>query len=68
MRNQKHLYFYLAYAGAIPFLLCAILFAFKIQKIPILGNLQTVISTYSLVIASFMAGTHWGQHLQQTGK
>lgn len=68
MRNQKRLYFYLAYAGTIPFLLCAILFAFKIQKIPILGNLSTVISVYSLVIASFMAGAHWGQHLNQNGK
>lgn len=68
MRNKNDLYLYLSYAGSIPFLLCAVLFALKVQIIPILGNLKIVLSVYSLIIASFMAGTHWGQHLRQPDK
>lgn len=56
------------YAGTVPFLLCTLLLIFKIWIIPFLGNVQTVISIYGLVIASFMAGIHWGQHLKWTDR
>lgn len=68
MSNKKKLYTCLTYAGAIPFLLCTLLLVFKVQVIPVLGSVQTIISIYGLVIASFMNGAHWGQHLRLTDK
>ncbi len=54
---------YLTFAGAIPFVLCAILITIGIDVIPVLGKTEYVLSLYGLVIASFMAGAHWGNHL-----
>lgn len=54
---------YLIFAGAIPFVLCAILITIGIDVIPVLGKTEYVLSLYGLVIASFMAGAHWGNHL-----
>lgn len=54
---------YLTFAGAIPFVLCAILITVGIEVIPALGKTEHVLSIYGLVIASFMAGAHWGNHL-----
>ncbi len=68
MNKKNPLYFYLTYAGMIPFLICAVLFIFKIQMIPILGLVQKIIGVYGLVIASFMTGVHWGQHLERSDK
>ncbi len=60
---MKRLYPYLTYAGALPFVLCALCMVLDIHIIPLLGPTDQVISVYALVITSFMAGTHWGQHL-----
>ena len=54
---------YLTFAGAIPFVACAILLVMGISDIPILGATADVLSAYGLVIASFMAGSQWGNHL-----
>jgi hypothetical protein len=54
---------YLTFAGAIPFVACALLLAISIDSLPYLGATTDVLSTYGLVIASFMAGAHWGNHL-----
>lgn len=64
---KKH-YIYLTYAGSLPFVFCAILLLLNINTIPILGNVELILSVYSLVIASFMAGSHWGQHLNISNK
>lgn len=53
----------LAYAGALPFIFCALLFAMGVKTLPIIGSLDALISTYALLIASFMAGINWGQGL-----
>ncbi len=54
---------YLTFAGAIPFIACAILLVIGISDIPILGATADILSAYGLVIASFMAGSQWGNHL-----
>ena len=54
---------YLAFAGAIPFVLCAVFIIMGVDTIPVLGKTTHILSIYGLVIASFMAGAHWGNHL-----
>ncbi|WP_350557592.1 DUF3429 domain-containing protein [Psychrobacter sp. CAL346-MNA-CIBAN-0220] len=54
---------YLTFAGAIPFVVCTILLIMGIGAIPVLGRTAHILSIYGLVIASFMAGAHWGNHL-----
>ncbi|WP_201558693.1 DUF3429 domain-containing protein [Psychrobacter sp. 72-O-c] len=54
---------YLTFAGAIPFVVCAFLITIDVDAIPILGKTVHILSIYGLVIASFMAGAHWGNHL-----
>lgn len=54
---------YLTFAGAIPFVACAYLLMMNVVTVPILGSVVDVLSVYGLVIASFMAGAHWGNHL-----
>ena len=54
---------YLTLAGAMPFVLSAVFITIGIDAIPVLGEIGHVLSIYGLVIASFMAGAHWGNHL-----
>lgn len=54
---------YLTYTGAIPFVVCALLTVLGVTAVPLFGPVIPVLHTYGLVIASFMAGVHWGQHL-----
>lgn len=56
-------YSYLTLAGTLPFIACAVLSLFGVASIPPLGSPDAVASSYGLLIASFMAGTHWGQCL-----
>ena len=58
---------YLTYAGSIPFIFCAVCLISGIQQIPLLGSIEKVLSIYGLVISSFLAGAHWGQHLYIQG-
>lgn len=64
---MKNLYSYLASAGVLPFVFCAILLITDVQQLPLLGSVQTIFSVYTLVILSFLAGAHWGQHLHIQG-
>lgn len=54
---------YLTFAGSLPFVLAAILSLLGIDAIPILGSILPIVSAYGLVIATFMAGAQWGNHL-----
>ena len=65
---MKKLYLYLTYAGALPFIICAVCLAFDITLIPLLGTTKQVLSVYALTIATFIAGNHWGQHLYMNNK
>lgn len=53
----------LAYLGAAPFVATALLMSMGINTIPFVGSLFSAISVYALIIAAFMAGSHWGQQL-----
>ena len=61
---MKKIFSYLTYAGAMPFIFCAICLSADIQQLPLLGSIEKILSVYGLVISSFLAGAHWGQHLQ----
>lgn len=54
---------YLTFAGTIPFILCAILITIGVDAIRVLGRTEDVLTAYGLVIATFMAGAQWGNHL-----
>ena len=51
------------YGGCIPFILLAILLVFEVNLLPCFGETTQVLQAYGLVIASFMAGIHWGQYI-----
>ncbi len=57
---------YLTFAGTIPFIACAIMITLGIDAVIALGTTAEILSAYGLVIASFMAGAHWGNHLSLT--
>ena len=52
--------FSLTYLGLLPFVVCTILCLFGYTSLPVVGNISSVFMHYATVIASFMAGTHWG--------
>ncbi len=58
----------MAFLGALPFIICAACFVFDVITIPMLGDTSNVLGAYALVITSFMAGSHWGQHINLDGK
>lgn len=57
-------YSYLTYAGTLPFILCTLLLSLDILELPLLGSVDNIMSVYGLVISTFLAGAHWGQHLR----
>lgn len=59
MRTSK-LYAPLAYAGALPFIACAVLLILGVDVLPYLGPVSSIAVTYSLAIVAFMSGIHWG--------
>ena len=63
MKFSNKIIIYLTYAGCLPFIICAFFLFFNLNSIPYLGDTITTLQVYSLVIASFMAGAHWGQYL-----
>jgi hypothetical protein len=64
---MKKLYPTLMYAGALPFIFCAACFLLHWESIPLLGKTSHILSVYGLIIASFMAGSHWGKALNMNG-
>lgn len=58
----------LTYAGAFPFVFFAICILFDIRNLPVFGNIIHSTTIYGLIIASFMAGAHWGQQLHLKNK
>ena len=59
---MKKFFPYLTYAGAIPFILCTVFLCSDIQELPFLGSVERILIVYGLMISSFLAGAHWGQH------
>jgi len=65
--NKKKLIYLLTYSGGIPFIIYAINSIFDYPK-----NYDQIISSsidiYSLLIISFISGSHWGQSLNTDNK
>jgi ATP/ADP translocase len=53
----------LAFAGALPFVACALLLWAGHTSLPVLGSVSNIAASYGLLILAFMAGVHWGQRL-----
>ena len=63
MKLPNNTNIYLTYAGSLPFILCTLFLFNGLQTLPYFGDTAKVLKVYGLVIASFMAGVHWGQYL-----
>lgn len=63
--RAQHYPVYLAYLGTLPLIGCALLSLLKIDFIPMFADVVRVSVMYSLIICSFMAGTHWGIYLNK---
>lgn len=65
--SKEHLAKFLTYAGTLPFILCMIasntIFQNGLSFGTITLNLDTILIAYGAVIASFIAGIHWGVYL-----
>lgn len=66
-RHNKITYI-LGYAGLIPFIGCVICLYNGIHQLPFLVPIKDIIISYSFVIAIFLSGVHWGQHLNINNK
>lgn len=53
-------YALLAYAGALPFIACAVLALSGVARVPHVASVAGIAASYGLLIVAFMAGTHWG--------
>jgi ATP/ADP translocase len=53
----------LAFAGALPFVACALLLWAGHTSLPVLGSVTNIATSYGLLILAFMAGVQWGQRL-----
>lgn len=62
--DNRHLYSLLAYAGAAPFVACALLPLVGIVAIPPFGPLDQLVNSYGLAIVCFLCGVHWANHLE----
>ena len=54
---------YLTYAGTIPFIACTFCLLIGVERLPLLGAVDHILSLYTLVIAAFLSGSYWGMHL-----
>lgn len=53
----------LAFAGALPFIACAVALLAGVDSLARLGPLDVLAGSYGLAIVSFLAGTHWAFQL-----
>lgn len=61
--QENRLYSLLTYAGALPFIFCALLPFAGIDEWQNVGTFEYIARLYGLAIASFVAGSHWGTYL-----
>ena len=63
MRKISFSSYALMYLGTLPFIFAASqsVMDFDVTWLPV--SLEIIVTSYSLLIGSFMAGIHWGQHL-----
>ena len=64
--SPRFLYCALICAGLLPFFAAALLPYLGVAEVPYLGGYREVLVSYGVIIASFMAGAHWGTYLYQS--
>ena len=62
---KTRIYSMLTYAGALPFMACALMTLLGVSSIKLIGSVDYIAAAYALTIVSFMAGVHWGMALDQ---
>ncbi|QIW10866.1 DUF3429 domain-containing protein [Francisella sp. LA112445] len=62
MKTLKNIDLYLGYLGLIPFIFLTVCLTYN-YDFSIFGNNSKAICSYGLVIASFLASTHWGRQM-----
>ena len=65
MTNDRTLYTSLAFAGALPFVACALLPLAGFSAFEPVGQLDELINSYGLAIVCFLAGIHWATALMR---
>lgn len=60
---ERSLTSWLALAGAVPFIAAALALPFGLEPLAPWASMREMVQSYGLLIVSFMAGVHWGQHL-----
>lgn len=68
LKSIKNLYFTLTLAGSLPFIIGAILLYWGVTHVAGFGSVIDAVVIYGLMIAAFMAGTHWAQYLKGHNK
>ncbi len=61
--ERSRVYTLLTAAGALPFVIGALLPLTGVDSIPLAGDLQSLVASYGLAIVSFLCGTHWAMQL-----
>ena len=61
--EKSRQYSLLALAGAVPFVVCALLPQIGIDALPLIGAVEPFANTYGLAIVCFLAGIHWATQL-----
>ena len=65
MNKDRALYSSLAFAGTLPFLVCALLPLAGVSNLEPFGRLDLLANSYGLAIVSFLAGIHWSMALMR---
>jgi len=63
-KPRKVLYPYLIYAGVSPYFITSVLFVLGFDSLAFIESLKEALSLYNIIIISFLAGSHWGKHLE----
>ena len=61
--NRQYLYILVTYAGALPFVACAVMLYSGINEVSVLGSVDRIAAICGLIIISFLAGVHLGTYL-----
>jgi len=61
--ESRKLYPLLTYAGALPFVGCALMPFIGLQELWNLGSYDHIAAVYGLAIVCFLCGAHWGTYL-----
>lgn len=63
MLTKDNLYILVTYAGALPFVACAIMLYSGIDTLEGLGSVSNISAILALIIVSFIAGIHLGTYI-----